>query len=69
MERYRHIGDSVLFLKHGFVFHKSFRKTYSGMTIPQARFKMRKRYTHSQQDELIHYLKEQNLLMDSYFNQ
>ena len=69
MERYREIDKSVLFLKHGFIFHKLFRRTYAGMTIPQARAKMRKRYTHSQQDEIIHYLKEQNLLIDSYFNQ
>ena len=56
-------GDTIIFIKINQRMHKSFAATYTGLTIPQARRKMKKLWaTRSVQNEMIHYLKEKNLL-------
>lgn len=53
----------VYFPKHGRRHHKCFVKPYCGLTIPQARRKMKASwYVHSFQDEVIHYLKQKGIL-------
>ena len=62
-ERFFEVGDSVFFPKVDRCVHKSFYKKYVGMTIPEARRKMRTIWnTQSHQDEMIHYLKHKRLL-------
>jgi ASC-1-like (ASCH) protein len=51
-------GDSVYFPKNKARHHISFVKTYQGMTIIQARRKMKSLWAgHSLQDEMLHYLR------------
>lgn len=58
-------GVSVCFPKNNARHHVSFAKTYKGMTIPQARRKMRSLWAgHSLQDEMIHYLREKKHILD-----
>lgn len=54
-------GDNVFFPKIGLCFHKSFSKKYDGMTYIQVRRILKKYYTHSQQDDIIHYLKKRHI--------
>jgi hypothetical protein len=46
----------------GFVFHESFVKTYKGLGTIQARRKLKQYYTHSDQDAIIRYLKENGII-------
>ena len=60
--RYYLEGNNVVFPKHGFVFHCSFGESYRNYSIIKARQKLKRSYTHSQQDDIIHYLKEQKYI-------
>ena len=55
-------GNSVIFPRNKARHHISFVNTYRGMTIPEARRKMRFFQGHSMQNDMIHYLKYRNLL-------
>jgi hypothetical protein len=58
-QRYIEDGESVHFVKTGSLHHRSFINTYRGMSIPQARRKMKSLWaSRSLQNEMIHYLKE-----------
>ena len=61
--RYYVVGDSVVFPKHGFVFHRLFAEKYRNYSTINARRKLKKHYTKSQQDDIIHYLKEQKYII------
>ncbi len=57
-------GNSVIFPKSGVRHHVSFVNTYKGLTIPQARRKMKSLWAgHSLQNDMIHYLKSKHLLI------
>lgn len=45
-----------------FKFHKSFINSYKNLNIVQVRRKLKIWYTKSEQDEIIHYLKENKLI-------
>jgi len=60
--RYFLWGNSICFHKHGLIFHKDFGKNYSNHTTISARKKLKKWYTKSQQNDIIHYLKEQKYI-------
>jgi len=55
-------NDNVFFPKHGFVFHCSFAEAYRNYSTIEARRKLKKHYTKSQQNDIIHYLKEQKYI-------
>ena len=55
-------NDNVFFPKHGFVFHYSFAVAYRNYSTIEARRKLKKSYTKSQQNDIIHYLKEQKYI-------
>jgi len=55
-------GDNVIFPKHGFVFHYSFAEAYRNYSTIETRRKLKKYYTKSQQNDIIHYLKEQKYI-------
>lgn len=61
--RYCLEGDNVVFPKHGFVFHRSFGEPYRNFSTIKARQKLKVYYTKSQQDDIIHYLKEQRYII------
>jgi hypothetical protein len=50
-------GQSVYFPKVNLNFHISFSRKYYNMDIVKIRQTLKKYYTHSEQDEIIHYLK------------
>jgi hypothetical protein len=56
-------ADSVFFPKHGFVFHRNFGEKYRNHSVIEARRKLKKHYTKSQQNDIIHYLKEQKYII------
>ncbi len=58
---YQEIGESIVF-DMGFVFHKSFLNTYRGMNTIQVRQKIKKYYTHGQQDVIIRVLKAKQVI-------
>jgi hypothetical protein len=60
--RYYIEGNNVVFPKHNFIFHCSFGQTYQNYSTIQARRKLKNSYTKSQQDDIIHYLKEQKYI-------
>jgi hypothetical protein len=60
-ERFKEIGESVFFTKKGMCFHRSFIRRFYGLSIPKAR-KALKALSHSQQDEIIHYLKQKKTI-------
>ena len=61
--RYYVEGNNVFFPKHGFVFHLSFGEAYRNYSTINARRKLKKGwYTRSQQNDIIHYLKEQKYI-------
>jgi hypothetical protein len=55
------IGENIIF-PTGHVFHKSFTRSYVGLTVINARRKLSKYYTHGQQDMILRYLKSKGLL-------
>jgi hypothetical protein len=54
-------GNSIIF-PVGLCFHKSFIKTYNGLSIINTRRKLKVWYTKSQQNQIIHYLKDKNII-------
>ena len=61
--RYYVEGNNIFFPKHGFVFHCSFGEAYRNYSTINARRKLKRSYTKSQQDDIIHYLKEQKYII------
>lgn len=61
--RYYIEGNNVFFPKHGFVFHYSFAEAYRNYSTIEARRKLKKHYTKSQQNDIIHYLKEKKYII------
>jgi hypothetical protein len=61
--RYYLSGNNVIFPKHNFIFHCNFGNTYYNYSIVRARRKLKTYYTRSQQDDIIHYLKEQKYII------
>jgi len=60
--RYEINGNNVIFPKHNLIFHFSFGQAYKNYSTIQARRKLKKSYTKSQQNDIIHYLKEQKYI-------
>lgn len=54
-------GQSVFFPRVGLCLHKSFSDKFKDLTFPQARRKLQKSFTHSQQDHIMHYLKNKEI--------
>jgi len=61
-------GQSVFFPRVGLCFHKSFSDKFKGLTFPQARRKLKKSFTHSQQDHIMHYLKQKGITISPLKN-
>jgi hypothetical protein len=61
--RYYVVGNSVVFPKHGFVFNCCFAEAYRNYSIISARRRLKKHYTKSQQNDILHYLKEQKYII------
>jgi hypothetical protein len=61
-DRYTETDTSVFFKKTGFVFHRSFARKYYGKNVISARQVAQKWHTRSQQDEIIHYLKDKQII-------
>lgn len=61
-ERYVESGNCVIFPKVGLRFHKSFSDRYEGMDIVSAKRKLKPWFTHSQKDEICHYLKNNGII-------
>lgn len=55
-------GTTIVFDRHGFVFHITFGENYRNYTVIEARRKLKRWYTKSQQDDILRYLKEQKYL-------
>ena len=56
-------GNSVIFPRNRARHHILFAEKYRGMSIPEARRKMRRLWAgHSLQNDMIHYLRAKNLL-------
>lgn len=53
--------ETSVFIKR-LCLHKSFINRFKLKTVIQARKMLKQNYTHSEQDEIIHYLKEKNIL-------
>ena len=60
-------GQSVFFPKVGLCLHKSFSDKFKNLTFPQARRKLQKSFTHSQQDHIMHYLKNKEITRSGMF--
>ena len=57
-------GNSVIFPRNNARHHLSFINTYTGLTIPKARRKMKSLWAgRSLQNDMIHYLKSKHLLI------
>jgi hypothetical protein len=54
-------GNNVIFPQE-FIFYKGFVNTYKGMTVIQARRKLKNYYHRSMQDEIIRYLKQKGVI-------
>ena len=61
-------GQSVFFPRVGLCLHKSFSDKFKNLTYPQARRKLRKSFTHSQQDDIMHYLKNKEITKAPFKN-
>jgi hypothetical protein len=61
-EKFQEIGESVFFFKAGLCFHKSFIKRFEGKSVIKARQMLKKNYTHSQQDDIISFLKYKKII-------
>lgn len=61
-DRFIEQGDSVIFPRSGFCFHKSFVKRFKGMTFIRAKQKMKHQFTHAQKDDIVHYLKAKGIV-------
>jgi hypothetical protein len=61
-ERFEEIGESVFFYRAGLCFHKSFVKRFEGKNIVETRRLLKRNYTHSQQDDIIAFLKHKRVI-------
>jgi len=61
-DRYTETNSSIFFERTGCVFHRSFIRKYYGHNVVSARQVAKKWHTHAQQDEIIHYLKEKQII-------
>lgn len=62
-ERYIETDVDVFFPKTNTRHHKSFIETYRGMSVSQARRKMKQLWAgRSSQNEMIHYLKQKGII-------
>lgn len=61
--RYHIDGNLVFFPKHNFIFHCRFAESYKNYSIIEARRKLKKYYTKSQQNDIIHYLKQHKYII------
>lgn len=61
-DRYNETNSSIFFTKAGLCFHRSFERRFYNLTIPEARAKLRRSFSHAQQNEIIHYLKEKKII-------
>jgi len=61
-ERYYVSGQNVIFIRHRFILHINICKNYNGLTLIEARRKLKRHYTKSEQNEILHYLKNNNIL-------
>lgn len=61
-DRYTETDTSVFFTKTGRVFHRTFARKYYGKNVISARQIAKKWHARSQQDEIIHYLKNQQII-------
>ena len=60
--RYIEEGNNVFFPKAGLNFHKLFIKRFVRADIISARTKLKHCFSHSQKDDIIHYLKEKGVI-------
>ncbi len=60
--RYIVSGNHVIFTRRRFVFHITFGQSYANMTLIEARRKLKKYYTKGEQNDILHYLKTNNIL-------
>jgi hypothetical protein len=61
-------GESVFFPRVGLCLHKSFSDKFKNLTFPQARRKLQKFFIHSQQDHIMHYLKNKGITISPFKN-
>lgn len=61
-ERFIERGNNVIFPKIGFVFHKSFVNRFRGKCVINSKRIMKHQYTHSEKDEIVHYLKSKGIV-------
>jgi len=61
-ERYYVSGQNVVFTRRRFIFHITFAENYTGMSVIEARRKLKRHYTKGEQNEILHYLKTNNYL-------
>lgn len=61
-ERYYVSGQNVVFPRRRFIFHTSFAHNYAGLTTIEARRKLKQRYTKGEQNDILYYLKTNNIL-------
>ncbi len=61
--RYYLSGNSIVFPRRGFVFHRSFGENYWNYSKISARRKLKQWYTKGQQNDILHYLQEQKYLI------
>jgi hypothetical protein len=61
-ERYYVSGQNVVFIRRRFIFHITFGENYAGLTLIEARRKLKQRYTKGEQNDILHYLKTNNYL-------
>lgn len=61
-------GQSVFFPRVGLCLHVSFSNQYKGLTYPQARRILQKSFTRSQQDYIMHYLKNKGITKAPFKN-
>lgn len=63
--RYYKSGNSIVFTKFAMNFYHKFSETYQGLSLIEARRKLKKiGYTHGAQDEILHYLKQEKYIKD-----
>lgn len=55
-------GSTIIFPIANCRVHVSWKDKFQGMTIPQARRKIKRFQSHKAQNEMIHYLKVKNII-------
>jgi len=62
MERFFETNSSVVFPKRNLCFHKNFIKRFKNKTIIDARRLLIGKFSHKEQDDIIHYLKIKRII-------